>query len=217
MADCKECGQPMLPPGVKKLPNEYDHASGCPLAPEHVSEARLQELRELHALAKPNEGDRWSFGCRNELWDDDDQEYVTAACNALPTLLEEVSRLQALINNPRFDDFIEAVRIEAAHQRERWGDEHDEKKTPEDWFWTLGYLAGKAIRAEGDKRLHHVITSGALLFNWFLHLTNGTVRADSERIPQAVAEALDCIDREEDEVGMHRKLIDNWRREKRGG
>ena len=31
---CEQCGQPMLPPGVKKLPNEYDHAQGCPLAPK---------------------------------------------------------------------------------------------------------------------------------------------------------------------------------------
>lgn len=28
---CSECGQPMLPKGVKKLPNEYDHAQGCPI------------------------------------------------------------------------------------------------------------------------------------------------------------------------------------------
>lgn len=27
---CPDCGQPMLPKGVKKQPNEYDHASGCP-------------------------------------------------------------------------------------------------------------------------------------------------------------------------------------------
>lgn len=27
---CDDCGQPMLPKGVKKRPNEYDHASGCP-------------------------------------------------------------------------------------------------------------------------------------------------------------------------------------------
>lgn len=26
---CKLCGQPMKPKGVKKLPNEYDHANGC--------------------------------------------------------------------------------------------------------------------------------------------------------------------------------------------
>ena len=29
---CDECGQPMLPPGVTKRPNEYDHARGCPRA-----------------------------------------------------------------------------------------------------------------------------------------------------------------------------------------
>jgi len=31
---CSHCGQPMLPDGIKKLPNEYDHAAGCPLAKE---------------------------------------------------------------------------------------------------------------------------------------------------------------------------------------
>lgn len=29
---CKHCGQPMKPKGVKKFPNEYDHAQGCPYA-----------------------------------------------------------------------------------------------------------------------------------------------------------------------------------------
>lgn len=28
---CPECGQPMLPTGEAKRPNEYDHARGCPL------------------------------------------------------------------------------------------------------------------------------------------------------------------------------------------
>lgn len=27
---CKSCKQPMLPKGVIKRPNEYDHAGGCP-------------------------------------------------------------------------------------------------------------------------------------------------------------------------------------------
>jgi predicted amidophosphoribosyltransferase len=34
---CPECDQPMLPPGEVKRPNEYDHASGCPLAPSLVA------------------------------------------------------------------------------------------------------------------------------------------------------------------------------------
>lgn len=29
---CPDCDQPMRPRGVKKKPNEYDHASGCPRA-----------------------------------------------------------------------------------------------------------------------------------------------------------------------------------------
>ena len=29
---CRLCGQPMKPKGVKKLPDEYDHARGCPYA-----------------------------------------------------------------------------------------------------------------------------------------------------------------------------------------
>jgi len=27
---CRFCGQPMKPKGVRKVPNEYDHAQGCP-------------------------------------------------------------------------------------------------------------------------------------------------------------------------------------------
>jgi len=29
---CKYCGCPMKPKGVKKQPDEYDHAQGCPYA-----------------------------------------------------------------------------------------------------------------------------------------------------------------------------------------
>lgn len=29
---CKFCGQPMKPKNVRKRPNEYDHAQGCPYA-----------------------------------------------------------------------------------------------------------------------------------------------------------------------------------------
>ena len=31
---CPGCDQPMLPKGVKKRPNEYDHAQGCPYGPK---------------------------------------------------------------------------------------------------------------------------------------------------------------------------------------
>lgn len=77
----------------------------------------------------------------------------------------ERDRLRDLISTPHTADFLEAVRIESAHQRERWGDAHDESKGPEAWFWTLAYLAGKAL-AKPEKRLHHIVSSAALLLNW---------------------------------------------------
>ncbi len=82
----------------------------------------------------------------------------------------EVKRLQALLNTPELVDFTKAVQLEAAHQRERWGTDHDGGKAPADWFWLLGYLAGKALHAHNagnaEKALHHTISSAAALANW---------------------------------------------------
>ncbi len=84
----------------------------------------------------------------------------------------EAERLKKLIWTPHTADFLEAVRIEAAHQRERWGADHDKMKEDTDWFWTLGWLSGKAVRFESqEKRLHHIVTSGALLLNWHRYAT----------------------------------------------
>lgn len=91
--------------------------------------------------------------------------YVPEDCSKF--LRAEVARLKKLIWSPHTKDFLEAVKIEAAHQRDRWGDKHDKEKEDQDWFWTLGWLAGKAVRPENpEKRLHHIITSAALLLNW---------------------------------------------------
>lgn len=77
----------------------------------------------------------------------------------------------ALINNPHTDDFLHATALEAAHQRDKWGDAHDRGKSAENWFWLVGYLAGKCLRAviSGDKEkaLHHTISSAAALANWY--------------------------------------------------
>lgn len=82
----------------------------------------------------------------------------------------EVASLDAIINTPRTDEFFEAVRLEAAHQIERWGVEHDAGKRPEDWLTLYTYLLGKAARAhfDGDreKLLHHIITVAAVALNW---------------------------------------------------
>lgn len=72
------------------------------------------------------------------------------------------------INTPEVADFLAGVHNEALHQRERWGAEGDAGKTDADWFWLVGYLAGKAIRPDAtpEKQLHHIITTAAALLNW---------------------------------------------------
>lgn len=87
----------------------------------------------------------------------------------------EVERLQALINTPHTADFLEAVKLEAIHQRERWGSEHDSGKTDADWFWLVGYLAGKALH-KPEKQVHHIITTAAALLNWHAAATGADTR-----------------------------------------
>lgn len=88
----------------------------------------------------------------------------------------ERDRLNALINTLRTDEFFESVRIEAAHQVERWGVEHDAGKRPEDWITLFIYLLGKAATAHFDgnqpKLEHHVITVAAVALNWHRRLSS---------------------------------------------
>lgn len=100
-------------------------------------------------------------------------------------LLSEHVALRSRMNTPELHDFAKAVALEASHQRERWGSAHDEGKAPADWFWVIGYLAGKALAShlkatiqddlphvlgatniDRDKALHHTITAAAALANW---------------------------------------------------
>lgn len=83
-----------------------------------------------------------------------------------------VFELEALINNPHTAEFLEAVRLEAAHQRERWAADHDAGKEDADWYWLIGHLAGKAIH-KPEKRLHHIITTAAACLNWHMARTVG--------------------------------------------
>lgn len=82
----------------------------------------------------------------------------------------EVTRLNRIINTPQSNDFLRAVSTEAEHQRQRWGSSHDAEKSPADWFWLIGYLAGKALQAhvanDAVKAEHHLITTAAALANW---------------------------------------------------
>lgn len=90
----------------------------------------------------------------------------------------ETRRIVSLLNAPETEDFDRGVPLEAAHQVQRWGAESDAGKSHSDWFWLLGYLAGKALAAasNGDleKAKHHCVSSAAVLRNWHAHLRSGS-------------------------------------------
>lgn len=95
-------------------------------------------------------------------------------------LRNEIDRLQSLINSPEIDNFLRAVHIEAVHQIEKWGTASDRAKRPADWFWLVGYLAGKALHSavsgNTEKALHHCISTAAALYNWHCAIKGVDVR-----------------------------------------
>lgn len=102
-----------------------------------------------------------------------------------PEVARELLRSIAEEDTPITDDFWAGVRTEAAHQRDRWGSAHDAGKAPADWFWLVGYLAGKALHAhcdwvwssseeKHDKALHHTVSTAAALANWHAALLGQT-------------------------------------------
>lgn len=84
-------------------------------------------------------------------------------------------RFQALLNTPEVEDFLQGVKVEAPHQVERWTATHDDGKYASDWFWLVGFLAGKILHnlaiGEIDKARHHCITTAAALYNWHAAIT----------------------------------------------
>lgn len=102
-------------------------------------------------------------------------------------LLEEVRKLDARINSPITNDFLEGVRNEAAHQVGRWGSAHDRGKTPLDWFWLVGFLAQKATHSaqQGnvEKALHHTISTAATLLNWHAQIKGMPLDPDNSMRP----------------------------------
>jgi hypothetical protein len=92
----------------------------------------------------------------------------------------QVEKLRAKLDAPELIDFSAAVVLEAAHQRERWDSDHDAGKTDADWFWLIGYLAGKALYNPAnemkplDAKLHRVITIAAAAANWHAALLGQT-------------------------------------------
>ncbi len=108
---------------------------------------------------------------------------VEHARMVLDALVLERDGLLLQLNTPHVVDFLEAVRIEAAHQRERWGAEHDARKDMEDWVALAVRLLGKVVNThwEGDrqKHLHHIITLAAVCANWHANATGADTRMRS--------------------------------------
>jgi hypothetical protein len=91
-----------------------------------------------------------------------------------------LEKAKVFINTPRTDDFLHALVLEAAHQTERWGTNHDAGKRSEDWFALMVYLLGKACNAhyiaDNEKLKHHIITVSAACLNWFRAITGENTR-----------------------------------------
>lgn len=108
----------------------------------------------------------------------------------------ERQRLWALLNNPYNHDFLIGAVVEAGHQVDRWGTAHDRGKEPADWFWLVGYLAGKALQAQTsrdiDKALHHTISTAAALANWHASIagTDTRMRPGISDLQQRIADAF---------------------------
>jgi len=83
----------------------------------------------------------------------------------------------AILETPDPHDFWEASKIEAQYQEAYWGKKGDEGKTDADWFWLIGYLAGKALHNPGgehQKKLHRITTIAAAAKNWHAAVLGNT-------------------------------------------
>ena len=124
--------------------------------------SKQQITRLVHVL--------WTKAVRGPRYDKSEWKTLELEVERGQAAEDRVRELEALLNAPELHSFASAIVREAAHQRARWGTEHDAGKEPSDWFWLLGYLAGKALHAavagDREKALHHTISSAAALANW---------------------------------------------------
>jgi hypothetical protein len=95
---------------------------------------------------------------------------------ANPCDREDCCAMREILNRPEINDFLLGVKLEASHQLTRWGTAQDRSKGPEEWYWLVGYLAGKALQAQRaddeGKFMHHLISTAAILANWHYFASN---------------------------------------------
>jgi hypothetical protein len=158
----------MLPHLIEPERRIEDRLSGT-VSPAFIMTIRVGDLRALLETISRCRSELAEVAVRTEEVRKLEEELADLR-QANRVLSADVDRLRGLLNTPEVGDFVDAVQREAAHQRVRWGSDHDEGKTPADWFWLIGYLAGKALHAltagNVEKGLHHVITTAAVLANW---------------------------------------------------
>lgn len=125
----------------------------------------------------------------SDQWDADHADLTAQLAQARA----ERDAAQRLLDTPELHDFSKAVPLEAAHQRKRWGNDHDDGKAPQDWFWLVGYLAGKALRShidgDTDKALHHTVTVAAACANWHAAILGKTNMRPGIESPDAAIDA----------------------------
>lgn len=161
----------------------------CECPPMGLQEAfeRVMALQHTEQIAAAQFGDTATIASASDARVHSDSEVASFARNAahnalnvqaINAIFDELRRLHRLINSPEVRDFTIAVVLEAAHQGERWGSEHDARKSDADWFWLIGYLAGKALHTPIakdvttdagqllEKKLHRIITIAAAAANW---------------------------------------------------
>lgn len=123
-----------------------------------------------------------------------------ATIQLMPLLVEllklrkRVAELLEDRDSPETEDFFKGVPLEAAHQRGRWPSEQDAGKAPADWFWLVGYLAGKCLTAHiagnREKALHHTISTAAALANWHMSIKGISDMRPGIETPVEAAELL---------------------------
>jgi hypothetical protein len=116
--------------------------------------------------------------------------------------IEVIERQLDLIAERAPGDFLDkrpVVQSLGAHKRRLEQALEDAPQAPADWFWLVGYLAGKALHAHAagnvEKAEHHIITTAAALDNWHLHLFGRTSMrpgVDSEKTAGFDAAARDA-------------------------
>lgn len=160
---------------AKIIAYQMDHRGGAPLRGKIGAAWAQPCLGPLWDFLSPANAVGSTIGFMGAVWTVvSDPEHISLGEDGEMAIIEalrkELAALRATLDAPEIHDFARGVQLEAAHQRKRWGSEHDAGKAPADWFWLVGYLAGKALHSvaagQTERALHHTISTAAALCNW---------------------------------------------------